>query len=97
MRIAISSKHRLATIAEARSLHGRDLEAAAQLVDDERRESFAFNVLGDDDERLAGLHHGFENRQHRLQRRQLLLVDQDVGVSSSATIFSALVMKYGER
>ena len=73
-------QHGLAAIAEARSLHGRNLQAAAQLVDDERGQSLAFDVLGDDEQRLAGLHHGFEHRQQRLQRRELLLVDQDVGI-----------------
>ena len=46
-------EHRLAAIAEARRLHGRDLEAAAQLVDDERGKRLALDVLGDDEERLA--------------------------------------------
>ena len=73
-------QHRLAAVAEARRLHGRDLEAAAQLVDDERGERLALDVLGDDQQRLAGLHHGFEQRQHRLQAGELLLVQQDVGV-----------------
>ena len=73
-------QHGLAAIAEARRLDGRDLEAAAQLVDDERRQRLAFDLFGDDQQRLAGLHHGFEQRQHRLQAGELLLVDQDVGV-----------------
>ena len=73
-------EHRLAAIAEARRLDGRDLEAAAQLVDDERRQRLALDVLGDDEQRLAGLHDRLEHRQHRLQRRELLLVDEDVGV-----------------
>ena len=62
-------EHGLAAVAEARRLDGRDLEAAAQLVDDERGKRLAFDVLGDDQQRLAGLHDGFEDRQHRLQRR----------------------------
>src|SRR3954464_11980491 len=45
-------QHGLAAVTEARSLHGRDLEAAAQLVHHERGKRFAFNVLGDDDQRL---------------------------------------------
>src|SRR6185437_1360515 len=61
-------EHRLATIAEARRLDSRHFQAAAQLVDDESGERFAFNVLGDDDERLAALHHGLKHRKHRLQR-----------------------------
>src|SRR4030095_3208720 len=73
-------EHRLAAIAEARRLDGRDLEAAAQLVDDERRQRFAFDVLGNDQQRATALAHCLENRQHRLEVRQLLLVDQDVGV-----------------
>ena len=73
-------EHRLAAIAEARRLDRRDLEAAAQLVDDERRQRLALDVLGDDEQRLAGLHHRLEDRQHRLQGGQLLLVDEDVGV-----------------
>jgi hypothetical protein len=73
-------EHGLAAIAEARRLDGRDLEAAAELVDDEGRQSLTLDVLGDDQERLAGLNDGLEHRQHRLERRQLLLVDEDVGV-----------------
>ena len=44
-------EHRLAAIAEARRLHGRDLEAAAQLVDDERGQRLALDILGDDQQR----------------------------------------------
>ena len=73
-------EHGLAAIAEARSLDGGDLQAATELVDDEGRESLAFDVLGDDEQRLAGLHDSFEDRQHGLERRELLLVDEDVGV-----------------
>ena len=57
-----------------------DLQSAAQLVDNQRGKSLAFNVLGDDEERLGGLHNCFEDRQHRLQVRQLLLVQEDVDV-----------------
>ena len=72
-------EHGLAAIAEARSLDGSNLEAAAQLVDDERGERLAFDVLGDDEQRLARLHDGLEQRQHGLQARELLLVDENVG------------------
>src|SRR6266436_2176530 len=57
-------QHGLAAIAEARSLDGRDLQATAQTVDDEGGKRFAFDVFRDDDERLAGLHHGFQKRKH---------------------------------
>ena len=39
----------------------------------------ALDVLGDDEQRLARLHHGFQNGKHRLQTGKLLLVDEDVG------------------
>ena len=73
-------QHGLAAIAEARRLHGRDLEAAAQLVDDQRRQRLALDLLRDDQQRLARLHHRLEHRQQRLQAGELLLVDQDVGL-----------------
>src|SRR5271167_2648590 len=50
-------QHRLAAIAEARRLNRRDLETSAQLVDDQRGQSLTFDFLGDDQERLARLHH----------------------------------------
>ena len=73
-------QHGLAAIAEARCLHGRDLQAAAQLVDDQRGQRLALDLFGDDEQRLAGLHDRFEHRQQRLQARELLLVDEDVGL-----------------
>ena len=70
-------QHRLAAIAEARRLHGRDLEPAAQLVDDQGGQGLALDVFGDDQQRLARLDDQLEQRHHRLQRTELLLVDQD--------------------
>src|SRR5579863_4475125 len=73
-------EHGLAAIAEARSLDGSNLQAATQTVDDEGGKSFAFDVFRDDDERLAGLHHGLEQREQLVERGELLLVDEDVGI-----------------
>src|SRR5467141_2625096 len=73
-------QHRLAAIAEARSLDGCDLQTTTQTVDDQRCQSLAFDVFRDDDERLAGLHHGFQKRKQLVQAGELLLVDQDVGI-----------------
>src|SRR5262249_41722825 len=73
-------EHGLAAVPAAGCLDGRDLEAAAQLVDDERGERLALDVLGHDHQRLAGLHDGFQYRKHGLQARELLLVQQDVGI-----------------
>src|SRR5207248_6761335 len=73
-------QHSLAAIPEARRLDGGDLQAATQTVDDEGSERFALDVFRDNHKRLAALHHGFQQRQQFVQRRELLLVDQDVGI-----------------
>ena len=78
--MAMSSKHGLAAVAEAGGLDGRDVQGAAQLVDDQGGERFAVDVLGDDDERLAGAGDLLQQRQQVLHGADLLLVDQDVGV-----------------
>src|SRR3546814_7769052 len=65
---------------DLRSLHCCNLQTAAQLVDHQGRKRFAFNVFSNDEERTARLNDGFQNGEHRLQVRQLLLVDQDVGI-----------------
>ena len=41
-------EHGLAAVAKAWSLHRRDLQAAAQLIDHQRGKRFAFDVFGDD-------------------------------------------------
>src|SRR6185437_1765895 len=73
-------EHGLAAVTEARRLDGGDLQSTTQLVDDERGNRLALDVLGDDDERLARLHHRLEHRQHGLKAGQLLFVQEDVGV-----------------
>ena len=70
-------EHRLAAIAVPRGLHRRDLQRAAQLVDHERGQRFAFDVLGHDQERLARLGDLLEQRQQVRQRTELRLVDEN--------------------
>jgi len=77
-------EHRLATIAEAGSLDGGDFKDAAELVDDERREGFAFDVLSDDEERCALLGDAAEKGDQVLGGRDLPLEDKDVGVFEDA-------------
>ena len=55
-------QHRLATITEAGRLDRDRVERAADLVDHERGERLALDVLGDDQQRLAGLHDLLEHR-----------------------------------
>src|SRR5271165_6696763 len=73
-------QHRLATIAEARSLHCSHVQRATQLVDHQCRESLAVDVLSDDHQRLAAACNLLEQRKQILHGADLLLVDQDVGL-----------------
>lgn len=70
-------------VAESGSLDRADIEDAAHLVDDQCRESFAFHILSDDEERLARLCDSLEDREHVVEVADLLLVDQDIGVFQS--------------
>ena len=55
-------------------------ERSAQLVDDQRRERFAFDVFRDDEQRLLDLHDLLEQRQDVGDRRDLALGDEDVRI-----------------
>ena len=48
-------QHRLAAVAEGRGLDGGRVERAADLVHDQRGQRLALDVLGQDEQRLAGL------------------------------------------
>src|SRR5579862_2617884 len=72
--------HGLAAVAVAGGLHGADVERAAQLVHDQRGQRVTLDVLADDEEGLAGLGDLLQQGDQVLDRRDLLLVDQDVAV-----------------
>src|SRR5580692_9499319 len=73
-------QHGLAAIAEAGRLDGGDLQRATQLVHDEGCERFAFDILGDDQQRTAALRNLLEQRKKILHRADLLFVNQDVRI-----------------
>jgi len=56
-------QHRLAALAEAGGLDRNRAEGAADLVDDQRGQGLALDVLGDDQQGLATLHDLLEYRQ----------------------------------
>src|SRR6185437_12439758 len=70
-------QHRLAPITEARSLHCCHLEDASDIVDDQRRERLALDVLSDYDQRTACLRNGLQERQHLADIRDLLIAQKD--------------------
>ncbi len=57
-----------------------DLQGAAQLVHHQRGERLTLDILRDDEHGLAALGHLLQNREQLLHGRDLLVVDQDVGV-----------------
>ena len=73
-------QHRLATIAVAGSLDGTHLQDAPQLVDHQRRQGFAFDVLGDDQQRRAVLRDLLQQRHQVAGVGDLLFVNEDAAV-----------------
>ena len=73
-------QHGLAAIAKAGSLDGDRLEGATDVVDNQGCQGFALNVLGNDEQRLAGLHNLFQDRQQFLGVSDLGVDQQDVGI-----------------
>src|SRR6266404_9363242 len=67
VRMALSCSMAFATVTEARRLHRCHHQATAQFVDDEGCKRLALDVISNDEQRLARLHHRFEQRQQFLQ------------------------------
>src|SRR6266550_6684951 len=73
-------QHGLATVAEARGLHSAHVQRAAQFVDHEGGQRFAFDFLRDDEQRLAGASRFLQEREQVFEAADFLFVDEDVGV-----------------
>src|SRR5262249_9602138 len=72
--------HRLATIAEARALDRAYLQHATELVDDQRRERFGFDVFRNNQQRPPARDDLVQQRKELRQVRNLLLVQKDIGI-----------------
>ena len=70
-------EHRLPTITEAGRLDREDTHGSAELVNHERCESLALDVLGHDDDALRDLERLLERREDFVDRRNLLVSDDD--------------------
>ena len=66
VRMAMSSSMALRRSPKPGAFTAQHVERAAELVDDQRGEGFAFDVFGDDQERLAGVDDGFQHRHEVL-------------------------------
>ena len=73
-------QHGLSAVAEARSLDGTDLQLCAQTVDYQCGQSLALHVLGNHQEGATSLYGRFQDGQEVLHVRDLLVIDEDVGV-----------------
>ena len=82
-------------IAEARRLDRQHVERAAQLVDHQGGQRLAVDVLGDDQQRAAGLGDLFEHRQEFADVRDLLVVQQDEGVLEQGLLLLGVVDEVG--
>src|SRR5690606_22329451 len=71
---------RLAAVAEAGRLDRDRGEGAADLVDDQCGQRLALDVLGHDEQWLAGLDDLLQQREQVGHGRDLALVDEDVGI-----------------
>src|SRR5680860_387077 len=73
-------QHPLAPVTETRGFDGDTSESTTQLVDHQCRQSLAFHILGNYQQRFARLHDFLEDRKHVLNRADLLIRDQDVRI-----------------
>ncbi|MEY9883432.1 hypothetical protein ABIA43_004966 [Bradyrhizobium sp. USDA 328] len=73
-------QHGLAPVAESGRLDCAGLEHAAKLIDDEGRQRFALDVLGDDQKRPAALGDLLEQGNQIAQGPDLVITEQHVGI-----------------
>src|SRR6266853_5146521 len=84
-------EHGFAAIPEPGSLDGAGLENSAQVVHDERGECLAFDFLGDDEKRFAGLGHLLQDRQQFAYVGDLLVVQKNIGLLQHRNLFFRVV------
>src|SRR5690606_20210082 len=79
-------QHGLAAIAKARSLHSHNLQNAADGVDHQRCQGFAFDVFCNDQQRTASLGHLLQSRQQVTDVADLLVKQQHEGVVQNSRL-----------
>ena len=88
-------QHCFSSVAKARSFHSNTVERAAQFVDNEGSESFAFNIFGDDEQFFALLYDLFKDRKEILTIRDFFVCDQDKGVIKDGFHFFGICYHVG--
>mmetsp|Transcript_6046 Transcript_6046/g.17198 ORF Transcript_6046/g.17198 Transcript_6046/m.17198 type:complete len:498 (+) Transcript_6046:442-1935(+) len=74
----------LAVVTESRSLYSTNLDSGSELVDHQGRQGFAFDVLGNNQQRALALDDGFQDGNKLLQTADLLFDQQNVGIFQNA-------------
>ena len=77
-------EHRLSPVAESGCLNGAHLDGPAELINNERCKGLAFDIFGNDEERLAHLCGLLEDRKKVLHARDLFVMDEDVCIVKDA-------------
>src|SRR3974390_2795596 len=80
VRIAMSSSIALRRSPKPGALTAATLRPPRSLFTTRVRKCLAFYIFGNHEERLAGLHHRFEERQQLVESREFLFIDQNVWV-----------------
>ena len=76
-------------------LHRADVQHPAELVHHQSRQGFAIDVFGDNQQRLADAGHRFEHRDKLAKIRELLFVNQDIGIVQLAIHFGRPIDEIG--
>src|SRR5260370_316750 len=90
-------QHGLAAVAEARSLDSHNLQDAADGVDHQRCQGFAFDVFCNDQQGTAGLCHGFQRGQQVTDVADLLVEQQHEGVVQQGNLLFRVVDEVGRQ
>ncbi len=90
------AEHFLSSVAETGSLNANAGEGSAELVDENGGKSLALNVLGDDEQFLAGLYDLLEQGQDVLNVADLFIGDENVGLVKLCNHFVGIGDHVGE-
>src|SRR5476649_408841 len=84
-------QHGFATVAEAWRFDGAGFQDAADVVDHQGRQCFAFDVFGDDQQRTASLGDLFQYRQQVTDVGDFLVAQQDEWIVQDGDLFLLVV------
>ena len=84
-------QHGLATVTETGSLDCAGFQDTADIVDNQRSQSFTFDVFSDDQQRTAGFGDLFQNRQQIADIGDFLFAKQNVRIVHRDSLFFCIV------